>query len=430
MRLSQYFLTTLKDSPADASIISHKLMLQAGMIRQIASGLYNWLPFGKAILKKVEDIIREEMNKYGAIEMLVPCIQPASLWQKSGRLGVDNDLNAEMLKMRDRANQDMIFTPTAEEAVVQLIGSCLQSYKSLPLNIYQINWKFRDEIRPRYGIMRSREFLMKDSYSFHMTKEDALLTYEKMLQCYLSIYKRLGLTAIPVAANTGDIGGDYSHEFHILADTGESTIFYDATLEEKIKTEVMTLKSLENFYAMEEERHDPSKSCQSNIMSRKGIEVGHIFYLDDKYTKAMDMKVQDKDGMLKHPKMGCYGIGVSRIVGAIIEAYHDDKGVILPENISPFKVIILNLQTDNDLCNKHADEICAFIAQIGMEYLYDDTEDSIKTKFTRADLIGIPYQIVIGVNNSKKDQMEFKKRQGQESMVYSINEIKNRLSSI
>ena len=432
MRLSEYFLPTLKEVQTDSSITSYQLMLRAGMIRQISSGLYDWLPFGLALLKRVESIIREEMNKFSAIEIIIPCIQPASLWIQSGRFGVDNDLNAEMLKMKDRSGQDLIFTPTAEEAVVQLVSGSVQSYKSLPLNLYQINWKFRDEIRPRYGVMRSREFLMKDSYSFHITKECALQTYEKMLQCYLSIYARLGLTAIPVAANTGDIGGDYSHEFHILADTGESTIYYEEELENKIKSEKMTLKSLDTLYAMEEERHDPNK-CQilpDKILSRKGIEVGHIFYLGDKYTKAMNMRVQDKDGSLQYPKMGCYGIGVSRILGALIEASHDDRGICLPVSVAPFKIMVLNLKVGNELCDQHTKALCDLMSEIGMDYLYDDTEDNAGAKFARADLIGIPYQIIIGLKNAQDGKVEFKKRQGGSVELISINEIKNLILSI
>jgi prolyl-tRNA synthetase len=273
---------------------------------------------------------------------------------------------------------------------------------------------------------------MKDSYSFHISKECALQTYEIMLQCYLNIYTRLGLTAIPVSANTGDIGGDYSHEFHILADTGESTIYYEAELEHKIKNEKMTLASLDNLYAMEEERHDPA-SCkipQEKILSRKGIEVGHIFYLGDKYTKAMNMRVQDKEGSLQYPKMGCYGIGVSRIVGALIEANHDSSGISLPASVAPFKVMILNLKVGNEICDQYANELCSLMNNLGIDYLYDDTDESAGAKFARADLIGIPYQVIIGMKNAQNGQVEFKKRKDRSTELLAINEIKNLISSI
>ena len=432
MLLSKYFIPTLKESPAEASIASHKLMLKAGMIKQIASGIYNWLPFGLAVLTKIENIVREEMNKIGAAELLIPCIQPISLWKKSKRFGVDDDLNNEMLKMLDRSDQEMVFTPTAEEAIVDLIASGTQSYKSFPLSIYQISWKFRDEIRPRYGIMRSREFLMKDAYSFHMTKECALNTYEDMLRAYLKVYKRLGLTAVPVIANSGAIGGDYSHEFHILANTGESTIYYEKNLEDKLKDDEITLDLLQNFYAMEEEKHDPStcKIDPSKILCRKGIEVGHIFYLGDKYSKAMNMRIQDKDGSLKHPVMGCYGIGVSRLVGALIEANHDEKGIIWPEAVAPFKFIILNLKVGDELCNRYSAELCKLMEEANITYIYDDLNDGAGVKFSRADLLGIPNHIIVGCKNAQDNKIEVKNRKTGEINIFEFNQFSNYIASL
>ncbi|MDJ1257556.1 MAG: proline--tRNA ligase [Candidatus Midichloria sp.] len=430
MRLSRYFVPTIKEAPVEASIVSHKLMLRAGMIRQIAAGIYNWLPFGLSVLSKVETIIRQEMNNINASELLVPCIQPVSLWKDSGRFGANNDLNNEMLRMKDRAGQEMIFTPTAEEAIVDIIASGTQSYKSFPLSVYQISRKFRDEIRPRYGVMRSREFLMKDAYSFHMNRECTLRTYEDMLRAYLRIYHRLGLVAVPVAANTGAIGGDYSHEFHILADTGESTIYYETNLEEKLKNNEITLSSLQDIYAVEEEKYNPELCKALEIVSRKGIEVGHIFYLGNKYSKAMNMKIQDKDGSLKHPEMGCYGIGVSRLVGALIEANHDEKGIIWPDAVAPFKFIILNLKINDTKCDELSKQLCLILDNRGVDYLYDDLEDGPGVKFSRADLLGIPTQLIIGLKNAREDKIEVKDRKSGKVTILDINQFDNYLNSL
>ncbi|WHQ46981.1 MAG: proline--tRNA ligase [Candidatus Midichloria sp.] len=432
MRLSKYFVPTLKEAPAETSIISHELMLRAGMIKQIAAGIYNWLPFGLSVLSKVEVIIRQEMNNIDASELLIPSIQPVSLWKASGRYGVANDLNNEILRMKDRTGQEMIFTPTAEEAIVDIIASGIQSYKSFPISVYQISWKFRDEIRPRYGVMRSREFLMKDAYSFHMTKECALKTYEDMLKAYLKIYCRLNLVALPVAANTGTIGGDYSHEFHVLADTGESTIYYEKNLEEKLKSNEITLSLLQDIYAMEEEKHNPElhKAHVSEIVSSKGIEVGHIFYLGNKYSKAMSMKVQYRDGSLKHPEMGCYGIGVSRLVGALIEANHDEKGIIWPDSVAPFKFMILSLKTGDTKCNDFSNQLCSLLDKSCIDYLYDDLDDGPGVKFSRADLLGIPKQVIIGSKNAREGKIEIKDRKNGEVKVLDFNQFCNYLNSL
>lgn len=429
MRLSKYFLPTLKEAPSDASVISHQMMLRSGMIKQIAAGIYDWLPLGLLILSKIQKVVQDEMNKIGALELLVPCIQPTHLWKKSGRLGIDNDLNNEMLRMQDRSKQEMLFTPTAEEAIVDIVSSSTQSYKSFPVALYQISWKFRDEVRPRYGVMRSREFLMKDAYSFHMSKECALNTYEQVLQAYLRIYQRLGLTAIPVAANTGAIGGDYSHEFHILAETGESTIYYEHDLENKLKHSEVTLDSLEKIYAVEEEKYEKSSEQGLEIVQKKGIEVGHIFFLGDKYSKAMGMKVQDKDGKQKYPEMGCYGIGLSRLVGALIEANHDEKGIVWPKSSAPFAFIILNLKVGNEVCDQNAEYVLQILERAKMTYLYDDLHDTPGVKFARADLVGIPTQLIISVKNSAANEIEIKDRKSGTIQVLKFESLAQYIST-
>jgi prolyl-tRNA synthetase len=430
MRLSQFLLPTLKDNPSEAQVASHRLMLRAGMIRQVAAGIYNWLPLGLKILKKVEQIVREEMNAVGALEILMPCIQPTSLWEKSGRLGT-GELGPEMLLMRDRHSVQMVFTPTAEEVISELFSQNVQSYKELPMNLYQIQWKFRDEIRPRFGLMRGREFYMKDSYSFHMNQDCALNTYEKMMRVYLKAFKRMGLTAIPVAADSGDIGGDYSHELHVLADTGESNIFFEPGLEKQIDPDNFSLADLRKFYAVEEEKYDEATCpiAKDKLEVKRGIEIGQVFYIGDKYSKSMDIKVQDKDGGFKHPLMGCYGIGVSRIVAAIIEASHDDNGIIWPEGVAPFKVAILNLKPGHEACDALAEECYAKLSQAGIEALYDDTKSSAGEKFAKADLIGIPYHIVIGPKLAGESQVELKSRASGERQTIGLAEAIARVSA-
>lgn len=419
MLLSNYILPTLKEVPAEASITSHQLMLRAGMIRQLAAGIYNWLPLGLAVLKKIEQIVREEMNKSAAVEILIPCIQPLTLWQQSGRFAGINDLTSEMLRMKDRGGNDLVFTPTAEEAVVQLIGQSIKSYKDLPKNLYQINWKFRDELRPRYGVMRGREFLMKDSYSFHIDQECALTTYNKMLLTYINIFKKMKLIAIPVSACSGAIGGNYSHEFHVLADSGESKIYYETTLPEKMLADNFDLKALEQIYAAAEEKHDPAncKIPMEQISSKKGIEVGQIFYLGDKYSKAMNLKIQDKNRVLKHPEMGCYGIGISRLVAALIEANHDEKGIIWPVEVAPFTIMLLNLNPNHIKCNELSIELYMVLKSLNIDVLYDDTDDSTGIKFAKADLIGIPWQIIIGPKNADNKMVELKNRRTYETQA-------------
>lgn len=422
MYLSKYFLPIIKEEPKEASIASHRLMLRAGMIRQLTSGIYSWLPMGLTVLRKIEQIIREEMNNAGAVEILMPCIQPVDIWRKSGRYGTDDDLSQQMLKIKDRNDTDLTFAPTSEEVVCEIFKNNVQSYKDLPKNLYQVQWKFRDEIRPRFGIMRGREFLMKDSYSFDMTKEGALATYREMLLAYLKSFSRMGLTAVPVVASTGSIGGSYSHEFHILAETGESKIYYESDLISYLGEGDISLDGIQKFYANEEEKHD-SQNCkvpEDKLHERRGIEVGHIFYLGDKYSKLMDVKVQDKDGQLKYPEMGCYGIGVSRLIGAIIEANHDEHGIIWPAAVSPFDVGIINLKPGDEDCDNLATELYNLLRAANKEVLVDDCEDSIGAKFSKMDLIGLPWQVIVGPRGAKEQKVEVKMRRTQEKHELSV----------
>lgn len=411
-KISKLFLPLLKEVPSDASIISHQLMLKAGMIRQVSAGIYIWLPLGLRVLQKVSDIVRYNLDSMDAQEIIMPCIQPASLWHKSGRIGGDDDLSKETLMMKDRKGAELLFTPTAEEVVSELFNNNVKTYKQLPINLYQIQWKFRDEIRPRFGVMRGREFLMKDAYSFHLDKKCAIDTYNKMMHCYLNIFSDLGLKAIPVRANSGSIGGDMSHEFHILANTGESKIYYEEALEDYLDSDDIDLEGLKSFYAMEEEEHEVSSSIISDkkILEKRGVEVGHIFYLGDKYSKAMDVSVQGKGVGPVVPVMGCYGIGVSRIVGAIVEASHDDKGIKWPKSVAPYDVILLNLKPGDAECNSLIEKLSSILEISGKDVLVDDTDLSIGAKFASADLIGIPIQIIIGPKALKAGKIEIKDR--------------------
>ncbi len=420
MFLSKYFLPIERQAPSDVTIASHQLMIRAGMIRQLASGLYEWLPLGLRVLKNVEKIVQEEMDRAGAIQVLLPSIQPISLWEKSGRYGKESDMSSEMLLMKDRNDNQLIFAPTAEEAMCHTFSN-IQSYKNLPMTLYQISWKFRDEIRPRYGVMRGREFLMKDAYSFDLTEEDALNSYDKMLKAYIKAYSRMSLTAIPVTASSGDIGGNYSHELHVLAGTGESTIYYDEKLLEATKSPDFNLKLLESFYARESEKHDESVQ---GIASSTSIEVGHLFYLDEKYSSVMGVKVQDKTGRYVVPKMGCYGIGVSRLLGAIIECYHDEHGIIWPEEVAPFKVVIANLLVGDEKCDSISMEIYSKLQEIGISALYDDTNESVGSKFARMDLIGIPLQVVVGKTAKSQDKVELRYRADKQNInLYTVDRL-------
>ena len=429
MFLSKYFLPTQKTTPSDATIVSHQLMLKAGMIKQLTSGIYEWLPFGLKVLQNISLIIREEMNGTGSLEVLLPSIQPTSLWERSGRFGNQSDMSAEMLLMKDRHDQQLLFSPTAEEAMCYLFQNSVQSYKQLPMILYQISWKFRDEIRPRYGVMRGREFLMKDAYSFDINEQEALKSYNKMLLAYLRAYARMGLDVIPVTASSGDIGGTYSHELHVLAKTGESTIYYEQALQNAVKSPDFNLQSLENFHAMDSEKYIPSKYINKDLLTSSSIEVGHLFYLGEKYSAAMGLKVQGQQGTNIIPQMGCYGIGVSRLIGAIIETHHDDNGIIWPLNVSPFTCIIANLNVDDSECNQLALDMYKLLLGNDIDVLYDDTNDSAGSKFARMDLIGIPIQIVISKHTKINKMYEFRLRNDknnstkctQEEVLYNIN---------
>ncbi len=421
MRLSQYFLPTLKENPIDATVVSHQLMVRAGMIRQTASGIYTWLPLGLKVLRKVEKIIRDEMDKSGALEVLMPTIQPAELWQESGRYDA---YGKEMLRIKDRHDRDILYGPTHEEVITDIFRKNVTSYKDLPKNMYQIHWKFRDEIRPRFGLMRGREFLMKDSYSFDIDEVSAKKTYNLMYETYFKIFRAMGLKPMAVRADTGAIGGDLSHEFHLLADTGESAIYYDKKFDELTTFDVAEMQSL---YAMADEMHVAEK-CQipeSQLNSRRGIEVGHIFNFGLKYSKAMEASVMGSDGTKIYPNMGSYGIGVSRVVAAAIEANHDKNGIVWPREIAPFQVALINVRAGDELCDKTCEEIYQKLSAQGIEVIYDDTKASLGQKFSIADLIGIPTQIIVGPKSAAAGKVEVKDRKTGEKQEVEISRIIN-----
>ena len=416
MRLSVYFLPLLKENPSEAQIVSHRLMLRAGMIRQSAAGIYSWLPLGFRVLKKVEQIVREEQDAAGAQELLMPTLQPAELWRESGRY---EDYGKEMLRIRDRHERDMLYGPTNEELITDIFRNSVKTYRDLPKILYHIQWKFRDEVRPRFGVMRGREFLMKDSYSFDLDKAGAVASYFRMFAAYMKTFKRMGLTPIPVRADTGPIGGDLSHEFHVQADTGESELFYDSDVvnldENSIDpTSAEVQNYIANWYAATDEKHDPAEFEARVPAPRRrqarGIEVGQVFYFGTKYSRPMNADVTGPDGTPVPVEMGSYGIGVSRLVGAIIEASHDDKGVIWPESVAPFKVGLVNLRVSDAKCVAACDELYAALKRAGIDVLYDDRDESAGAKFAAMDLIGLPYQIVVGPRGLANNLVEIKNR--------------------
>jgi prolyl-tRNA synthetase len=422
MRLSKYFLPTLKENPIDATVVSHQLMVRAGMIRQTASGIYSWLPLGLKVLRKVEKIIKEEMDKSGALEVLMPTIQPAELWIESGRYEA---YGKEMLRIKDRHDRDILYGPTHEEVVTDLFRKNITSYKDLPKNLYQIHWKFRDEIRPRFGLMRGREFLMKDSYSFDLNAEDARKTYDLMYETYFKIFRKMGLKPIALRADTGAIGGDLSHEFHILADVGESAIFYDKKFDELSEEQEIDIAQTQQIYAMADDLHIPEK-CPipaDQLVSRRGIEVGQVFNFGLKYSKAMEASVMGAGGEKIYPNMGSYGIGVSRVVAAAIEANHDEKGIIWPAQISPFDVILINIRVGDEACDKACEELYSKLQSKGVEVLYDDTKNSLGQKFSVADLIGIPTQIIVGPKSLASGKVEIKNRKNGEKTEILLEKI-------
>ena len=415
MLLSKYFLPTRKDVSRDLVLASHKLMVRAGLIKQISSGLYAMLPMGLKVLRKIENIIREELDSEGFHEMLMPTIQPAELWKESGRY---QNYGLEMLKFQDRHGVELLYGPTAEE-VATLIAKDIKSYKDLPCVLYNIQWKFRDEIRPRFALMRAREFLMLDSYSFDKTEEEAKTTYNKHYDAYLRIFARMGLTAIPMQADTGEIGGDLSHEFHIIAQSGESEIFYEESLENlinEIKTGKISSNLRENisqFYAKTEEKHNEDESKNLKIVKKRGIEVGHNFYFSTKYSASMNFTIQNAEGTTFNPFMGSYGIGVGRLMAAFIEANHDEKGIIWHKNISPFDFYIVDLTKSEDSKFK-VNQIYNDLKKANFDVLLDDTKDFAGEKFSRSDLIGIPYIITLSEKLIEGGEVEFKCRSSNE----------------
>jgi prolyl-tRNA synthetase len=419
MRLSRLFLPTLKETPTEAQIVSHRLMLRAGMIRQHAAGIYNWLPLGTRVLQNIAAIVRDEQNAAGAQEIIMPTIQSGELWKESGRY---DDYGPEMLRIKDRHDRDMLYGPTHEEVVTDIFRSNVRSYRDLPKNLYQIHWKFRDEVRPRFGVMRCREFLMKDAYSFDIDFARSRHAYNQMFVAYLRTFARLGLTAVPMRADSGPIGGDMSHEFIVLADTGESAVYCHRTL--------LDMKAPENVdysadlqpiidawtapYAATDEKHDAAMEAKlgAELVKARGIEVGHIFHFGTKYSAAMRAEVAGPDGSPVTVMMGSYGIGVSRLVGAIIEASHDDAGIIWPENVAPFRVGLVNLKSGDAACDAVCVRLYEGLLKAGVTVLYDDREERAGVKFAGMDLIGLPWQVVVGPKGVAKGIAEVKRRAG------------------
>lgn len=420
MRLSQYFIPTLKETPADAQIASHRLMLRAGMINQTISGIYSWLPLGLRVLDKIQEIIHKQHEAGNCIKILMSTLQPAHLWQESGRY---EDYGKEMLRIKDRHDRDLLYGPTNEEVVTDIFRQYVKSYKQVPLVLYQIQWKFRDEIRPRFGVMRGREFLMKDAYSFDLDRAGAQSTYKKMFEIYLKTFKALGLKAIPVRADSGAIGGDMSHEFQIIAPTGESQIYYDKAFD-NLKDDELTFEHLNPLYAASDEKHNPD-DCPveaQNLGTARGIEVGHIFYFGTKYTQSMNTKIMNQDGKPTTPEMGSYGIGVSRLVGAIIEANHDENGIMWPQSVAPFHVGLINVKSKDEALTKIADTIYQDLLAKNVEVLYDDTDERAGAKFANMDLIGLPWQIIVG-SKAVDGIVEIKNRRTNERFEKPISQI-------
>ena len=441
MRLSRYFLPILKETPKEAEIVSHRLMLRAGMVRQEAAGIYAWLPLGLRVLAKISAIVREEQNRAGAIELLMPTIQSADLWRESGRY---DDYGKEMLRIRDRHERDMLFGPTNEEMITEIFRANVRSYKDLPLNLYHIQWKFRDEVRPRFGVMRSREFLMKDAYSFDLDAAGARHSYNKMFTAYLRTFSRLGLTAIPMVADTGPIGGDLSHEFIILAETGESEVFcHRDYLEFTPPPDTIDFDSANamqgvfdkwtSLYAATSEKHDAAafdRIDPDSRISARGIEVGHIFYFGTKYSLPMKAVVNGPDGKEHCVHMGSYGIGPSRLAAALIEAGHDEAGIIWPEAVAPFAVGLANLKVGDAACDGACARIYAALGKAGVDTLYDDRDERPGAKFAAMDLIGLPNQIVVGPKSLAEGKVEIKNRATGERELVGVEAAIARLGGI
>lgn len=432
MRLSRYFLPILRDTPKEAEIVSHRLMLRAGMIRQQAAGIYSWLPLGLRVLNKISNVVREEQNRAGAIEILMPTVQPADLWRESGRYDA---YGKEMLRIRDRHDREMLYGPTNEEMVTEIFRSYVKSYKDLPLNLYHIQWKFRDEVRPRFGVMRGREFLMKDAYSFDLDQAGARHAYNRMFTAYLRTFARLGLKAIPMRADTGPIGGDLSHEFIVLASTGESEVFchkdYLDFATPAADTDFDSVSGLQgivdkwtSLYAATDEMHD--KAAFEAIpadrqVSARGIEVGHIFYFGTKYSEPMGATVTGPDGRDTPVHMGSYGIGPSRLVAALIEAGHDEAGIVWPDEIAPFDIAVLNLKPGDAATDGACEQLYKGLAAKGYDIAYDDRDERPGGKFATADLIGVPWQVIVGPKGLAEGKVELKRRAGGERELVSLD---------
>lgn len=431
VRMSEYFLPTLRETPSEAEIVSHRLMLRAGMVRQESAGIYSWLPLGYRVLRKIEQIVREEMDAIGCHEVLMPTLQSADLWRRSGRY---DDYGKEMLRLQDRHEREMLYGPTNEEMITDIFREHAKSYKDVPRMMYHIQWKFRDEVRPRFGVMRGREFLMKDGYSFDLTPEEGRISYNKQFVAYLRLYARMGLQAIPMAADTGPIGGDMSHEFIILAETGESQVWCDSDL---LNLDLLNAKidhrdadqmsdvigKVTSYYAATDEQHDQAK-FESEVpedrrLSARGIEVGHIFFFGDKYSTPLGAKVQTKDGQTVPVQSGSYGVGVSRLAGAIIEASHDENGIVWPEPVAPFKVALINLRSGDSACDAACDDLYAKLQEAGIEVIYDDREERAGVKFADMELIGIPWQIIVGPKGLANGVVELKSRASGEKVELS-----------
>ncbi|MEM9210520.1 MAG: proline--tRNA ligase [Pseudomonadota bacterium] len=441
MRLSTYFLPTLKENPAGAEIVSHRLMLRAGMIRQTSAGIYSWLPMGFKMLRRLETIVHEEQAKAGHHAMLMPTLQSADLWRESGRY---DGYGEEMLRMKDRHDRDMLYSPTAEEMFADVFRNNVQSYKDLPLTLYQIQWKFRDEIRPRFGVMRGREFFMKDGYNFDLTKEDALHAYNRHLVSYLRTYERMGLQAIPMRADSGPIGGDYTHEFLVLAETGESEVFYDSAVtdirlgerdvnfEDKDQCQAI-MDEFTALYARTDETHDEAEFQSipaDRRRSARGIEVGQIFYFGTTYSEPLKATVTDPDGKDVAVHMGSHGIGVSRLLGALIEANHDENGIIWPESVAPFGVGIVNLKQGDEAADAACDSLYKSAQLLGLDPLYDDRKDGAGAKFASMDLIGVPWRITVGPRGLKNGVVELTSRRTGDSHELPPEKALERLTAI
>jgi prolyl-tRNA synthetase len=437
MRLSKYFLPVLRETPSEAEIVSHKLMLRAGMVRQSSAGIYSWLPLGFQVLTKIDGIVREEQNRSGAIELLMPTLQQADLWRESGRYDA---YGPEMLRFQDRHEREMLYGPTNEELITQIFRDAVKSYRELPRNLYHIQWKFRDEVRPRFGVMRGREFLMKDAYSFDLTPEAARHAYNRMFVAYLRTFARMGLKSIPMAADTGPIGGDLSHEFIILAETGESRVFCHADLLASQVPGVGTdfnadlspvISAWTAHYAATDEKHDAARFEREvpadKRVSARGIEIGHIFFFGTKYSEPMGCRVQGPDGSMIPVQMGSYGIGVSRLVGAIIEASHDEAGIVWPVPVAPFEVGLINLKSGDKDTDGACETLYTGLQNAGVSTLYDDTSERAGAKFASMDLIGLPYQLIVGPKGIKSGEVEVKDRRTGERQTMSPDAALKRL---